>query len=115
LRRRTDLERLLFNVPWLDFESLASLVPGLDRGELEAVRRGLLQRWWRVLERVGRSTRPITDRERSIASSYVLLQSGLAPDEITPAVTRNVLGADIEARLACGPGSRTPAANETVR
>jgi len=114
-RRRVDLERLLYNVPWLDVESLVSLVPGLEPGELDAVRRSLLQRWWLSLERVRRSARRVTDQERRIASSYVILQSGLAPEEITRAVMRNVLGLDLESRLHPGPGSTASAANEADR
>lgn len=108
-RRRTDLERLFYNVPWLDRESLNSLVPGLEPGELENVRRSLLQRWWLSLERVRRAGRSATPAERKIASSYVILQSGLAPEEITIAVLRNVLGPDLEARLFGSPGSQAPA------
>ena len=114
-RRKVDLERLFFNLPWLDAESLVSLVPGLEPGELEAIRRGLLQRWWLGLERVRRGSRRATDHERRIASSYVLLQSGLAPDDITPAVVRNVLGPDLEARLFGSPGSAPSAAKEDER
>jgi hypothetical protein len=114
-RRRVDLERLLYNVPWLDVASLVSLVPGLEPGELDAVRRSLLQRWWLSLERVRRSARRVTDQERRIASSYVILQSGLAPEEITPAVMRNVLGADLESRMYPGPGSTASTANEADR
>jgi len=113
--RRVDLERLYFNVPWLDAESLASLVPGLEPGEMEVIRRGLLQRWWLSLERARRSARRLTAHERQIASSYVILQSGLAPEEVTPAVMRNVLGPDLEVRLFGGPGSRSSAANEDNR
>jgi hypothetical protein len=113
--RRVDLERLLYNVPWLDVASLVSLVPELEPGELDAVRRSLLQRWWLSLERVRRSARRVTDQERRIASSYVILQSGLAPEEITRAVMRNVLGPDLESRLHPGPGSPGSTANEADR
>jgi hypothetical protein len=113
--RRVDLERLYFNVPWLDAESLASLVPGLEPGEMETIRRGLLQRWWLSLERARRSARRLTAHERQVASSYVILQSGLAPEDVTPAVMRNVLGADLEVRLFGGPGSPSSAANEDKR
>jgi hypothetical protein len=37
--------------------------------------------------------------ERHVASSYVLLQSRLAPDRITPAVVRNLLGPELDALL----------------
>jgi hypothetical protein len=113
--RRTDLERLLYAMPWLGADELRALVPGLRADELDAARRGLLQRWWTMLERTRRSAGRATPHERRIASSYVLLQSGLAPEAVTPAVMRNVLGADLEARLYGSPGSTPSASNETGR
>ena len=51
----------------------------------------LLQRWWLVLERVKRGGK-VSPEERQVASSYVLLQSRLPPDRITPAIVRNLIG-----------------------
>ena len=51
-------------------------------------------------------------RERQIASSYVLLQSGLEPDRITPAVVRNLLGDELEAQLHWS--ARTPAPESSL-
>ncbi len=104
-RRRIDIERLLFNAPWLEFDELRELISGLGRTEVERARRGLLARWWVVLERARRSPRKPGERERQIASSYVLLHSGLAPERITPEVVRNLLGDDLESRLF-GPRAR---------
>jgi hypothetical protein len=98
--RRTALERLLFNAPWLAPEEIRLQVRDAGRDEIEAARRALLQRWWLVLERARRAARDLTRRERSIASSYVLLQSGLAPDRMTPAIVRNLLGDELEAQLS---------------
>jgi hypothetical protein len=105
-RRRTALERVLFNAPWLSPEEIRLQVRDAGSDEIEAARRALLQRWWLVLERARRTGRDLTRRERSIASSYVLLQSGLAPDRITPAVVRNVLGDEMEAQLSGAAASK---------
>jgi hypothetical protein len=95
-----ELQRILFNMPWLSFGEVRAIVAGLTEERYESVRRALLQRWWTLLERARRAGRPLSRRERQIASSYVLLQSGLAPDRITPAVVRNLLGAELESQLS---------------
>jgi len=105
-RRRTALERMLFNAPWLSPEEIRLQVHDAGRDEIELARRALLQRWWLVLERARRAGRALTRRERSIASSYLLLQSGLAPDRMTPAIVRNLLGDELEAQLSGAAASK---------
>jgi len=95
-----ELQRILFNMPWLSFAGVRAFVAGLSEERYERVRRGLLQRWWTGLERARRVGRPLSRRERQIASSYVLLQSGLGPDRITPAVVRNLLGEELASQLS---------------
>jgi len=66
-----------------------------------------LQRWWVILERAKRAgTLTRCGIERKLASSYVLLQSRLRPDRITPAVVRNVLGPELEALLWPQPSGK---------
>jgi len=92
--------RLLFEAPWLGFAGTAELVDGLNEREYERIRSRLLKRWWGMLEcaRVaGRLSRD--DRERLVASSYVLLRSKLPPEEIMPATVRNVLGDELHELL----------------
>jgi hypothetical protein len=85
--------RLLFEAPWLGYAGTAELVDGLSEGEYERIRSQLLKRWWGMLERARASGRLSRGgRERLVASSYVVLQSKLAPEEIVPATVRNVLG-----------------------
>jgi hypothetical protein len=98
--RSTELERMLFSMPWLPFKEIRTFVGGIDEERYERVRRNLLQRWWATLERARRTGRSLTRRERQIATSYVLLQSGLAPDRITPAIVRNLLGDELAAQLS---------------
>ena len=94
--RDAQVARLLFEAPWLGFAGIAPVVAGLTRQEYEAVRSALLRRWKDTLERIRRSVRPrVTTRDRSIASSYVLLKSELDPDKIAPAVVRNLLGDEL--------------------
>jgi len=113
--RRGRLERaqrLMYETPWLGFEAIAEHSGGLDRRDCEEVRRELLRRWWETLARVERTGRLRSDGfERRIASSYLLLQSGLAPDQVSRAAMRNLLGDHLEALLFGAsegpPGSRT--------
>lgn len=94
--RERFVARLLFEVPWLGYAGTAALVDGLERSEYDAIRTRLLARWWETLVRAARSGRPKPDRrERLIASSYVIVRSGLEPEEIAPATVRNVLGDEI--------------------
>jgi len=101
-RRERDIEvqRLLYMAPWLSLEELRASVAGVTAAELERARTLLLQRWWLVLERARRAGHAGAGGvERQVASSYVLLQSRLAPDRVTAAIVRNVLGAELESIL----------------
>lgn len=94
--RDAQVARLLFEAPWLGYAGIAPLVQGLTPKQYEAVRLTLLRRWKDTLERIRRSARPrVTTRDRSIASSYVLLKSELEPDRIAPAVVRDLLGDEL--------------------
>lgn len=94
--RDAQVARLLFEAPWLGYAGIAPLVQGLQPHEFEAVRLSLLRRWKDTLERIRRSVRPrVSMRDRSIASSYVLLKSQLEPDKIAPAVVRDLLGDEL--------------------
>ncbi|MGB8798055.1 MAG: hypothetical protein WCC70_10935, partial [Candidatus Aquilonibacter sp.] len=92
--------RLLFEAPWLGFAGTAKLVEDLRQDEYESIRRRLLSRWWDRLRRVRLTGTLSRDgAERLIASSYVLLKSELAPERLTPAIVRNVLGDDLHELL----------------
>lgn len=94
--RDAAVARLLFDVPWLGYGGIAELVNDLTLTEYETVRTRLLSRWWDALSRVRRSgRRTMTPRERLIASSYVLLKSGVDPERIAPAVVRDLLGDEL--------------------
>jgi hypothetical protein len=106
LRRRTALERTLYETPWLPFLRLAAEMPGLTREEYERVRSSLLDRWWEVLSRAGRSRSLRRDGlERRLASSYVILHSRLEADRITPAIVRNLLGEELWSLLYGAEGN----------
>lgn len=94
--RTAAVARLLFEAPWLGYAGTAALIEGLTTREYESVRARLLSRWWEALSRARFAKKLSRDgRERLIASSYVLLKSRLAPEEIAPATIRNVLGDEI--------------------
>lgn len=90
--RHARVARLLFEVPFIGFEGIAEQIPGLTRAEYEAIRRRLLGRWWDALMRCRREGGPPSPRERSIASSFLLVKTQLPPERLTPAVIRNELG-----------------------
>lgn len=88
--------RLLFEAPWLGYAGTAALVSGLKRGEYERIRSQLLSRWWGLLVQARDAKRLSRGgRERLVASSYVLLRSGIPPEEILPATVRSVLGDEL--------------------
>ena len=94
--RSEQVARLLFDVPWLGYAGAAAVVEGLSPHEYEGIRRKLLTTWWESLQRIRREgRRRLSTRERLIASSYVLLKSGLDPDRIAPAVVRDLLGDEL--------------------
>jgi hypothetical protein len=98
--RERLVSRLLFEVPWLGYAGIAALVQGLTRDEYESIRVRTLARWWAALARVQRSGRLSRDgRERLIGSSYVMVKSGLEPEQIAPATMRNLLGDELMALL----------------
>jgi Dna[CI] antecedent, DciA len=94
--REAATARLLYEAPWLGFVGTAALVDGLREEEYERIRGRLLAHWWGMLERA-RATKQLRrdGRERLVASSYVLLQSRLAPEAIMPATVRNILGDEL--------------------
>jgi hypothetical protein len=94
--RERLVSRLLFDVPWLGYTGIAALVEGLQREEYEAIRLRLLSRWWTILDRARKAQRLSRDRrERLVASSYVIVKSGLEPEHIAPATLRNLLGDEL--------------------
>ncbi len=94
--RSAAVARLVSEAPWLGFTGTAALIDGLKKKEYERVRNRLLTRWWATLAQARAAKHLSRDgRERSIASSYVLLKSELSPEEIIPATVRNVLGDEL--------------------
>lgn len=94
--RSATIARLLFDVPWIGYDGAAALIEHLTPQEYGSVRRQLLSRWWDALARVRRTGgRTLTTRDRMIASSYVLLKSELDPEQIAPAVVRDLLGDEL--------------------
>lgn len=103
--RDVAVQRLMYDAPWLGYRGTAAVFPALSVEDYERIRRGLLERWWGLLLRAKAGGRLSGDgRERRIASSYVVLQTGQEPQRITPAVVRNILGDDL-ASLLYGGGS----------
>ncbi len=96
----------MFEAPWLGYTGTAALVDGLQEGEYERIRSQLLAHWWEMLARARAAKRLSRDgRERSVASSYVLLRSKIPPEEIVPATVRSILGDELH-ELLYGEPSR---------
>jgi hypothetical protein len=88
--------RLMFEAPWLGYAGTSQLIQGLTPADYESIRSRLLSNWWEALTRVRATKRLSRDgRERTIASSYVVLKSKLPPEVIDPATVRNVLGDEL--------------------
>lgn len=100
-RERSErVQRIMYETPWLTHEDISAQIGGLALDEYEEIRRGLLRRWREILDRAERTGKLRPDGfERHIAGSYIPLQSGLAPDRISPAAARNLLGNRLEALL----------------
>lgn len=98
--RAAATARLLFEAPWLGYGGTAALVEGLGEEEYERIRTLLLSRWWGMLLQA-RSTKQLSrdGRERLVASSYVLLRSKIAPEDIMPATVRSILGDELNELL----------------
>lgn len=94
--RERHVARLLFEAPWLGYTGTAALVERLTPDEYDSVRRRVLARWWQILSRAAASKKLTRDgHERLVASSYVILKSGLPPERLVSATVRNVLGDDL--------------------
>ncbi len=90
------IAQLLYEAPWLGYSGISELVGYISERDFAAVRRRVLSGWWDRLTRAARNGTVSPDnRERFLASSYVLLKSGLEPEHISPAVVRNLLGDEI--------------------
>jgi hypothetical protein len=108
--RAGTIARLLFEAPWLGYSGTASLVAGLQEEEYERIRTGLLKHWWGRLARARAAKQLSHDgSERLVASSYILLQSKLPPEEILPATVRGILGDELH-ELLYGEPAREGAA-----
>jgi hypothetical protein len=104
--RTAATARLLFEAPWLGYPGTAALVDGLQEEEYERIRTFLLRHWWGMLVQARAAKRlSRDDRERLVASSYVLLQSKLPPEEIMPATVRSILGDELYEMLYGAPSS----------
>jgi hypothetical protein len=94
--RERRVSRLLYEAPWLGYAGTAKLVEGLSSDEYEGIRERLLRRWWDRLSRARLSGKVTRDNsERSLASSYVLLKTNIAPEKLALQTVRNVLGDEL--------------------
>ncbi len=112
----TATARLLFEAPWLGYAGTAALVNGLEEREYQRLRRQMLTHWWGTLARARAAKQLSRDgRERLIASSYVLLRSNLAPEEIVPATVRSILGDELHELLYGDPACEGDAVERQKR
>lgn len=95
---REQCERILFEAPWLDPETVINAVPGLGADAYDRIRRRLLRAWVDEL-RLARKRHAVKaeidrSRVRKLASSYVLLETRIDPNrlELDSPVRRNALG-----------------------
>jgi len=96
--QREQCERILFEAPWLDAETVIGSVAGLTAEAYDRIRRRLLRAWVDEL-RLARKRHAVKaeidrPRIRKLASSYVLLETKIDPNrlEMDSPVRRNALG-----------------------
>ena len=96
--QRERCERILYEAPWLDPESVIVQVPGLTAESYDLIRRRLLRAWVDEL-RLARKRHAVKAeidvvRIRKLASSYVLLETRIDPNrlELDSPVRKNALG-----------------------
>jgi hypothetical protein len=96
--QREHTERILYEAPWLDPESVIVQVNGLTAETYDAIRRRLLRSWIDEL-RLARKRHAVKApidviRIRKLASSYVLLETRIDPNrlELDSPVRKNALG-----------------------
>jgi hypothetical protein len=96
--QREQCERIMFEVPWLDAESVITQVTGLTAEAYDRIRRRLLRAWVDELRlaRKRHAVKAEIDRARirKLASSYVLLETRIDPNrlELDSPVRQNALG-----------------------
>ena len=96
--QREQCERILYEAPWLDAESVITEVSGLTAEAYDRIRRRLLRAWVDELRlaRKRHAVKAEIDRARirKLASSYVLLETRIDPNrlELDSPVRRNALG-----------------------
>jgi hypothetical protein len=96
--QREACERILFQAPWLTPEEVLGLVPGLTAETYDRIRRRLLRAWideLRLARRRHEAKAPVdVTRIRTLASSYVLLETRIDPNrlELDSPVRQNALG-----------------------
>lgn len=96
--QREQCERIMFDAPWLDAESVLTTVPGLTAEAYDRIRRRLLRAWVDELRlaRKRHAVKAAIDRVRirKLASSYVLLETRIDPNrlELDSPVRQNALG-----------------------
>jgi hypothetical protein len=96
--QRERCERILFEAPWLDPESVITQVGGLTAEAYDRIRRRLLRAWVDELRlaRKRHAVKAEIDRARirKLASSYVLLETRIDPNrlELDSPVRQNALG-----------------------
>jgi len=96
--QREACERILYEAPWLDPESVITQVEGLTAEAYDRIRRRLLRAWVDEL-RLARKRYAVKApidvvRIRKLASSYVLLETRIDPNrlELDSPVRKNALG-----------------------
>jgi hypothetical protein len=96
--QREACERILFEEPWLDPESVIVQVAGLTAERYDTIRRRLLRAWideLRLARKRYAVKAPIDQpRIRKLAASYVLLETRIDPNrlELDSPVRKNALG-----------------------
>lgn len=100
---RDLLSRWLQEQPWRDAADAERLLPGAGARLYPEVREELRSRWWQRLHRLASQRRGSRQGARELALRYVMLVTGLPPDQVTRERALAVLG-PVAGQLLVGDG-----------
>ena len=92
--------RILSEAPWLSDEEIRRSAAHIRESDTATARRRLSTRWKRDLDRLERKKKfSAGEPERAIAVAYVVLMTGVPPDQLSRAITRYTLGPRVDMLL----------------
>lgn len=99
LRRKT--RNLLWELPWLSYHQISAYISGLDQETYTNVRREMIQDLWEQFRKAAKNIKTVTLPKTHI-HTYVMLRTGLSPEEVTNEIIWQTLGDNMAKKLLGG-------------